>query len=228
MKQLFLFCIIFFASFSSICAIIGIDVPQNVCLNMTEKDWKCLARHDLPFAVLEVFHGGAGENVNIERCVKQATKAGFQVNDLSALICPGCQGNDHIREKIAAVINDLRRQKIEFKTFWLQINYCMGCWDNTRTANSAFISEAVRTLEDLNVNVGIFTSKYDWTSVVGNFSLSELPLWYHHFDGEPNYSDISLYDFAGWRYPSMKQFYNLAPADCTPMVYMDYYQRAPN
>lgn len=56
--------------------------------------------------------------------------------------------------------------------------------------------------------VGIYASRYMWTSIMGGLDkctfFGSYPLWYAHYDNNANFND--WVSFGGWKNPTIKQF----------------------
>ena len=76
---------------------------------------------------------------------------------------------------------------------WLDIedNPSTGCsWDDwTPSSNCDYINELIDATLAHGVQVGVYTSEYEWNSVLGSVSActnaarsGSIPLWYAHFD----------------------------------------------
>jgi hypothetical protein len=53
------------------------------------------------------------------------------------------------------------------------------------------------------LDIGVYTSDSQWVPIMGSYTGgSSYPLWYAHYDGEPNFDDFS--PFNGWSSPYMK------------------------
>jgi GH25 family lysozyme M1 (1,4-beta-N-acetylmuramidase) len=71
----------------------------------------------------------------------------------------------------------------------------------------------VDELRALKQNVGIYSSHYEWVSLLGNDTycsdFTDIPLWYAHFDKDPSFDDYAKYQFGGWKQPMIKQYIDL-------------------
>merc|ERR1711879_328438 len=97
-------------------------------------------------------------------------------------------------------------------------------WSSSQSSNQAFIEEMVDTGISLGVTAGIYSSYYNWESIVGlswSYPASKgLPIWYAHYDNSASFSDFS--SFGGWTSPAIKQYIGDATS-CSTAVDYDYY-----
>ena len=86
---------------------------------------------------------------------------------------------------------------------WLDIE---GRWNRNIDINIQFIEELIQQINSLGIKFGIYTSKYQWISIMNNitkFSFDS-PLWYTYYDNDKSFDDFRA--FGGWRQPLIKQF----------------------
>jgi len=222
MNSLYISFILISVAISGSFALIGVDLPQYDCENITKSHLKCLVKHGASFAVVEAFHGALMQNEMLGKVVKQARKAGMDYVDLSALFCVNCMGNENIVRVASELAASIRVQEIKFGRLWLSVYRCAGCW-NFREENCAYLQKAAMVFRSAGIPIGIFTNSFDWPQVMGNCTgFSDLPLWYHHFDNVASFSDREYYAFSGWEQPAMKQYWNISPKKCDAFVMMDY------
>lgn len=60
-----------------------------------------------------------------------------------------------------------------------------------------------------NKKVGIYASRYMWSSIYGSFTAcpnaaTNVALWYAHYDNTPSFADFQA--FGGWKTPTIKQY----------------------
>jgi len=146
---------------------------------------------------------------HIRTCVDDAHKAGFDIVDVYAFLCPRCSGNNPPASAIDKIIDNLK--DVKYNVLWLDVEQCSGCWDSD-AANRDFISKAAKAAEAKKVKVGIYSSTGEWASTVGSWTeLRNLPLWYAHYDGRPSFDDWPAMKFGGWDKPTMKQYGDSGP-----------------
>jgi len=185
----------------------GIDISLAQCEDgVTQAQWNSIVSQGHSFAIIEAWDGGFTYNSKIAQCVSNAWSGGMKHVDVYAFLCPNCQGNNPPTDAIERLVNNLRSQNVRFGTLWFDVEQCQGCWNDV-SSNAGFLYSAVQKATSMGITVGIYSSSYEWGQTVGSYSgLNKFPLWYAHYDGEPNFSDSSAYSFGGWSHPSMKQF----------------------
>jgi GH25 family lysozyme M1 (1,4-beta-N-acetylmuramidase) len=78
-------------------------------------------------------------------------------------------------------------------------------WSSNHANNVNFIQGMIDEAKSQKVNIGIYSSKSQWSPITGNSSkFSKYPLWYAHYDNKPNFSDFA--PFGGWSKPAIKQY----------------------
>lgn len=103
---------------------------------------------------------------------------------------------------------------------WLDIEGTQY-WGSSTSANVQFLSEMVNEGKARGVSLGIYSSKSQWTPIMGGSeAFKSLPLWYAHYDSNPSYSDFT--EFGGWTKPSIKQ-YQGTTSTCSASVDLNYY-----
>jgi GH25 family lysozyme M1 (1,4-beta-N-acetylmuramidase) len=189
----------------------GIDTSMQTCMSgISLNDWNCLINNGFSFAIIEVWNGGYGYNINISNCVDDAWNAGMKHVDVYAFICLNCGYT--ASNAVSTIVTNLRNSNVNFGMLWFDVEQCSGCWSTNYSSNVLFLQEAVSEAQKLGINIGIYSSKYEWSETVGNDdSFSNFPLWYAHYDDEPSFDDTSYYEFGGWTKPAMKQYYNSGP-----------------
>jgi len=109
--------------------------------------------------------------------------------------------------QVNQAITFLENHHLKFDRVWIDIESGAG-WDSQSGAH-AWIEEAVTTVNKrLGENrVGIYSSYYQWESVVGlsNGGFNHIPLWFADYDGVPDVSH-NFKGFAGWSHANIKQY----------------------
>jgi len=95
-------------------------------------------------------------------------------------------------------------------TIWFDVEQESPYW-STQGANQKFFNDVVNTLQNSGATVGIYTSKSQWTEVMGSSFQggANLPLWYSHYDNNPSFSDFAksaIGNYGGWTAPTIKQY----------------------
>ena len=76
------------------------------------------------------------------------------------------------------------------------------------SSNAQFVTEAVQEAQNLGINVGMYSSLYEWAQTVGTgtTNFNNLPLWYASYDNVPSFNNPTNWGFGGWSNPSIKQY----------------------
>jgi hypothetical protein len=65
-----------------------------------------------------------------------------------------------------------------------------------------------------------------WKTILGDGItcnvFTSLPVWYAHYDNQPNFDDWSTQKFGGWTQPTLKQYSGRVPL-CGISVSLSYY-----
>eukprot|EP00008_Paramoeba_atlantica_P005828 CAMPEP_0201480048 /NCGR_PEP_ID=MMETSP0151_2-20130828/4632_1 /ASSEMBLY_ACC=CAM_ASM_000257 /TAXON_ID=200890 /ORGANISM="Paramoeba atlantica, Strain 621/1 / CCAP 1560/9" /LENGTH=109 /DNA_ID=CAMNT_0047861795 /DNA_START=266 /DNA_END=591 /DNA_ORIENTATION=+ len=105
---------------------------------------------------------------------------------------------------MTTLVNSLKGYS--YGRIWLDIEKYQ--WSSSQSSNQAFITSLIEQGEAMNQKLGIYSSYYNWESIVGlGFCYPEqqgLPLWYADYDNNPSFSDYVM--FGCWKTPLMKQF----------------------
>jgi GH25 family lysozyme M1 (1,4-beta-N-acetylmuramidase) len=192
-------------------ATLGVDMSQQECAAMAESDWQCLVNSGYDFSIIQTFRGGYQFNNDILTCVNNAWNAGMSHVDVYMFMCPNCDGNNPPDQVVEKVIWNLGNMSVRYGMLWFDIEQCSGCW-NDPESNAEWLTQAVNAAINLGVHVGIYSSDYEWGATVGTFAgFSSLPLWYAHYDDQPNFDDTWAFSFGGWTQPSIKQYFDSGP-----------------
>jgi GH25 family lysozyme M1 (1,4-beta-N-acetylmuramidase) len=118
-------------------------------------------------------------------------------------MCTQCQSGSP-QSQVQALVNWVRGKGVRFGMLWFDVESCDGCW-SSESENANFIAAAVQEARSMGVNVGIYSSHYEWGLVMGDWAgLSGYPCWYADYDGATNFNDFEAY--GGWSRPSIKQY----------------------
>jgi len=120
--------------------------------------------------------------------------------------------------------------KVSYGMIWMDVetNPSSGCsWSSySGSSNCDYIQDLVNAVKAKGGVPGIYASQYMWSTIVGSTygctSVSNVPLWYAHYDNSPSFSDWSSVSFGGWSSPAMKQYAGDAYM-CSTDVDKDYY-----
>ncbi|CAG9314774.1 unnamed protein product [Blepharisma stoltei] len=192
-------------------ATLGTDVSTAV----SASQWSCLKSNSRVFTIIRGYQSFGQVDPNVVNNIKNARAGGQADVDVYIFPCVTC-GNP--AGQATALVDAIRGQN--YGMVWIDIEVYQ--WSSSLTSNQAFITTMANTLKNLGQHVGIYTSYYNWQSIVGlSWSgVSWAPLWYAHYDNNPSFSDFQA--FGGWSSPAMKQ-YNGSSTICGVGVDLDWY-----
>ena len=92
---------------------------------------------------------------------------------------------------------------LDVDVIWLDVEIYK--WYADQTKNRQFFEELINA-DFGGKRIGVYTSKNNWSNIMGlgYTAGSAYPLWYAHYDGQPNFDDFQ--PFGGWAEPQRKQF----------------------
>eukprot|EP01089_Gocevia_fonbrunei_P021168 TRINITY_DN80_c0_g2_i1.p1 TRINITY_DN80_c0_g2~~TRINITY_DN80_c0_g2_i1.p1 ORF type:complete len:224 (-),score=59.85 TRINITY_DN80_c0_g2_i1:106-777(-) len=200
----------------------GVDISAATCSSgVTTGTWGCLKNAGVSFAIIEGWDGGYDYGTNTASCVANAWAAGLSHVDIYIFICPNC--GTSASSGVSDLINHLKSSNVRFGQLWFDIEQCSGCW-NDAGSNVQFIQAAIAEAKALGVSCGIYSSEYEWSQTTGGSSaFTGLPIWYAHYDDNPNFSDWGSTGFGGWGSPAIKQYYDSGYSSCGLSVDIDWY-----
>jgi len=113
---------------------------------------------------------------------------------------------------------------------WLDIETTTsrGCsWaGHSHVSNCEFVEELAKAVKSHGVNVGIYSSVYEWEEVMGSSractGLKHHPLWYAHYDDRANFGDFASHRIGGWTKPAIKQYRGTTTV-CSTGVDLNWY-----
>ncbi len=99
--------------------------------------------------------------------------------DVYIFMCPNCYNNNPPYQITQTIIYNLRNESVKFGMLWFDIEQCDGCW-NDLSGNCNWMQQAVQGAADLGLNIGIYSSDYEWGATVGSCAAfsGKYPLWY--------------------------------------------------
>lgn len=199
-------CFVLLAAFLCVHADLGVDMSVDLCGETDLSTWQCLNQAGYTIAIIEGFQGSGGINTNIASCVSNAWSAGFTEVDVYIWYCPNCNNTP---DDAGTLVNYLSQNSVKYNYLWFDVETgCSSCW-NDPDSNAEFLAAGVQSAVGAGANVGIYSSEGEWGDTVGNYSgLTQYPLWYAHYDGNPSFGDgPEFYGFGGWSgLPYMKQY----------------------
>ncbi|CAF2849884.1 unnamed protein product [Rotaria sp. Silwood2] len=180
----------------TILATLGVDVTQSV----SQEQFECLKENGYKFVIVRAYRSVGVIDLNSAQTIKNARAAGL--NNVDAYLFP-CFSCGDAPQQVIETIDYLREEEAQIDRLWFDIE---GKWDNDTDINIQFVDELIKQIITLDVKFGIYTSRYQWISIMNDttkFSLDS-PLWYAYYDDDRSFRDYRA--FGGWRQPSIKQF----------------------
>ena len=186
----------------------GVDVSSYV------DTWSCLKSNGYEFAIVRGYQSFGAVDPNASKTIANAKAAGIEYVDTYFFPCVPCGNPASQADSFWSALGG------QFGTVWLDIEVYQ--WSSSQASNQAFITTLADTLASKGAKIGIYTSYYNWSSIVGLgwTGMSKYPLWYAHYDNNPSFSDFSA--FGGWSTPSIKQ-YNGGTDICSASVDLNWY-----
>mgnify|MGYP001085286539 CR=1 FL=1 len=171
----------------------GVDVSQRTDV------FSCIHGKGYKFAIVRGFQSSGYVDPNVVTNIDNAISAGMSFADVYLFPCVPCANPKTQAQKLVDSIKGKN-----YKRIWVDIEKYH--WHSDKSQNQQFITDIVNELKDLGQSVGIYTSYYNWESITGLDwkGVSDLPLWYPHYDNDPSFSDFK--SFGGWTKPTMKQY----------------------
>ena len=189
-------------SLATVCSALnyrGVDVSQPASVSA----FQCLKSDGYSFAVVRAYQSSGHVDPNAVQTMMNAHEGGMSHVDAYLFPCPTC-GTPSAYQQMEDTVNALKN--VEYGMLWLDIEGTQY-WHSDQSQNVNFIQGLVDAGNALNVTLGMYTSKSQWSQLCGTSSqFSYLPLWYPHYENpaNPTYSDFV--SFGGWKSPSIKQY----------------------
>jgi len=180
----------------------GVDVSDSC----SQSGFSCLQRAGYNYAIVRGWRSSGTFDPDCGANIDAATAAGMSPVDV--YMFPRPKGASGVSQA-TSLWNSL--QNTNFRgTIWFDVEQESPYWSTT-AANQKFFNDVVNTLQGFGATVGIYTSKSQWTEIMGSSFQggANLPLWYSHYDNVQSFSDFSksaIGPYGGWDTPTMKQF----------------------
>lgn len=217
-------CCIFFVLFllTPCEAVVGVDISAPV----SKEDWTCLmqpgGQGPVDFAIVRVYRSTGSVDPNGAGTIIAARDAGVKYVDGYVFPCVSC---GDAASQVSTTKETLDKAGADIGMLWYDIERYK--WSSSLTENQDFIKDMIDEGLRLNIQAGIYSSKYSWEAIVGlDWSYPSdkgLPLWYPHYDENPSFSDFEA--FGGWTKPSIKQYIG-DHTSCGVDVDYDFYPSA--
>jgi len=166
----------------------------------------CLMNAGYQYAVIRAWRSSGVWDPDCSANIDNAISAGMSPVDVYMFPKPkGASGVSQATQLLSKL------QGTNFNgTIWFDVEQESPYW-STQSANQKFFNDVVNTLQAAGASVGIYTSKSQWTEVMGSSFRggANLPLWYSHYDNTPSFADFgrsSIGSYGGWTTPAIKQY----------------------
>ena len=191
MKFIAVFLISFFA-FTF--AVKGVDYSTRLTSAIS-----CLVKEGYTFAIPRGYLSYGAIDPNAVANIKSAWDGGMKNVDVYMFPCFTCGNPKH---QVDQLVDGLGSAK--YGTIWVDVENHK--WSTDHAANRKFILECVEQVHARGKTPGIYSSYYNWESIVGVSwdGVKNLPLWYCHYDNDPSFRDFK--PFGGWSKPAIKQY----------------------
>lgn len=177
----------------------------DVCTYSDSSAWSCAVNAGWSFMVVRSYQSYGAADPNALPTLQAAKAGGVSVTDIYHFPCVGVSASQQVQDDLNGVGSG------NFGTMWFDIetNPSSGCgWSGDTTSNCNFLSELISAGSSLGVSMGVYSSTYMWSSIMGSGCTAGadagLPLWYAHYDNTPSFGDFS--SFGGWSTPTIKQY----------------------
>jgi GH25 family lysozyme M1 (1,4-beta-N-acetylmuramidase) len=171
----------------------GVDVSQYTNV------FSCLVQNGYTFSIIRGYMSSGYVDPNVVSNINNAWNGGMSNVDVYLFPCVPCGNPATQASNLVSALNG-----VNYGMIWVDVE--TYAWSSSLSANQNFILTMVNALQSAGANVGIYSSYYNWQSIVGlSWSgVSSLPLWYAHYDNNPSFSDFVA--FGGWTSPAIKQY----------------------
>jgi len=166
----------------------------------------CLKKAGYQFAVIRAWRSSGSWDPDCPANINNAINSGMSPVDVYMFPRPkGATGTTQATQ----LWNNLKSTRFN-GTIWFDVEQESPYW-STQAANQKFFNDVINTLTNLGASVGIYTSKSQWTEVMGSTFKggASLPLWYSHYDNTASFADFSraaIGNYGGWTKPAIKQY----------------------
>ena len=198
---------------SSSLSTLGLDVSNSFD---STKQWTCLQSSTVnrTWGIVRAYHSYGGFDKNSIATLNAAHASGLTNMDVYLFPCS--------TKKADAQAQDMVKQlgTTPWNSVWIDIetNPSTGCgWSNNTKNNCQFLEEMINYLTGTGTAVGVYSSHYEWSAVMGDSCTvaQHLPLWYARYSYGASCNDYSTLPFGGWTKPFAKQYSDQGDAGAT-------------
>lgn len=180
----------------------GVDVSTLISTSSAS----CFLQGGISSVTPRGYRSSGSLDPNICSSLANAEKSGIPHRDTYLFPCPTCSKSaDAQVQELMSHLNANCKSSFTGRV-WLDIEGTQY-WKSDTSANRVWYQSLVDACKKYAPSCGIYTSKVQWQGIMGSTSYeygSNLPLWYAHYDGKPNFSDFVA--FGGWTTPYAKQY----------------------
>jgi len=171
---------------STICTL-GVDVSQLFSTSV----YTCLKNNGYHFVIPRGYCSYGGVDAHVVQNLNNAKAAGL-ATDIYMFPCRGKSAAAQVDQMMSAISSKL------FEMVWIDVetNPSSGCgWGTNHSANCEYLTQIINRIKSHNKNVGVYTSQYMWTNIMGSKTacpgVASHHLWYAHYDKKADFSDYS-------------------------------------
>jgi len=174
-------------------------------LEIPETSYQCLAQSQVDLVIYEIWNVTGGINQDFIKKHNDLKAAGIKhfdaFVDLNQTFSPEelCSGLAHA---LPSNFQDI---------VWLYGDGDQNLWDPDFSTRLYYIEDIAKTCQTHGIKTGIFSNAATWTQVMGykgagSLVLQQMPVWYVHADGSPDFRDWNDNGFGTWQKPNMKEY----------------------
>ena len=182
---------------------LGLDVSQP--FDAPEK-WSCLrTTANRTWGIVRAYHSYGSFDDNAPATLKAAHSGGLTDLDVYMFPCSSKNASTQAQDMVRSL------GTAPWNSAWIDVetNPSRGCgWSKDTATNCGYLKELVNALAATGTAVGVYSSHYEWTTVMGSSCIvaNHLPLWYARYAYGASCKDYSALPFGGWTTPYAKQY----------------------
>jgi len=174
----------------------GCDVSDYV----SQSKASCMVNNGLSFGVVRAWHSTGHVDSNVVSTAANLWAGGFTSVDVYMFPCYKCGDGGG---QVSTCVSYLQNNGVKFGTFWFDIEG-PSYWSGDTSENADFFNAMKQQGTSMGLTMGVYTGWSQWPEIMGGLDSSDLPLWYPHYDGSPNFDDFQ--SFNNWGSPVWKQY----------------------
>jgi GH25 family lysozyme M1 (1,4-beta-N-acetylmuramidase) len=179
--------------------IYGADVANPVSV----AGWQGLMKErGVTFGIVRCYESTGKVDPNGPTTVKNGWTAKLSGVDVYHFPSLSVSAETQVSQAVAA----LQEAGATFGTYWIDVEKGAGWSTTDRASNASFLASLVAAAEQQGLTVGIYTSVYEWSTIINTAAFASYPLWYAQYQTPPQASFAGFTPFGGWTQPAMKQF----------------------